>query len=699
MNKLLSTFLLIFITNSIAIGQNRNEDQIRITQEQLMDFPHSIVKSISYPIDWDDNSNVILSKRINNTNTKMLYNVKSKELVPYTKIEKLTQTLPVIEGAKNITFSPNFTKVAYTKDNNLYVKDLASGDVINITNDGSELILNGYASWVYYEEILGRGSRYKAFWWSPDSKKIAFYRFDNTNVPMFPIYDAKGKEGSLSRTRYPKAGAINPEVKIGIADLSTSDINIAWGDFDEKTDQYFGIPFWSSNSETFIVPWMPRVQNNMLIYAIDCRSGKKKEIYSETQPTWINWVEEAVFTEQGMYMVRDFEMWQQIYYLSYDGSKCEKLTSGDNWGINIVKLDQEKGLLFYTAQNEDCTRTDLFMVTLKNKKSERISFGNCSFSSVRISPDSKKYVAIISNVSTPSQLIIANIGKKISYQVIEDSKGEDFEKYKLAKKEIVKITTEDGFVLPASVTYPIDLDSTKKYPVIFNVYGGPDSPGVFDRWSVPTTYNQWWANEGVIVANIDCRTAGHNGKKGMNCAYQNLGEVELTDFVLWAKYFTSLPFVNSDKIGITGFSFGGTMTAMALFCANDYFKYGIAGGGVYDWILYDSHYTERFMNTPQNNPEGYKNSAVINKVKNYQGDSTSMLRITHGTSDDNVHFQNTLQLIDALQKENKIFELMIYPGGFHGYRGYQGAHSRREDMVFWYKYLLNTTPPEILFSK
>ena len=255
------------------------------------------------------------------------------------------------------------------------------------------------------------------------------------------------------------------------------------------------------------------------------------------------------------------------------------------------------------------------------------------------------------------------------------------------------MTTEDGFELPGILFLPEDFDPAKQYPVHVDIYGGPDTPMVTDRWISPFRYS-WFTSRGIIELIADCRAAGHNGRAGLDRIYKHLNTVEVRDFVAWAEYLRTLPYVKGDRIGVEGFSFGGTMTAMLLLTASDYYCCGIAGGGVYDWNLYDSHYTERFMSTPQDNPDGYRDSRVISHVESYPVDasrevaSSVMLKLTHGTGDDNVHFQNTLQLIDALQEKGKRFELMIYPDGMHGYRGYQGMHSTLTDYEFWTKYLL-----------
>ena len=622
-------------------------------------------------------------------------------------------------GAVNLTYSPDSTKLAFTRDNDLYVVDIASGAETRLTNDGSDVILNGYASWVYFEEIFGRPSKYRAFWWSPDSKKIGFYRFDNSQVPMFPIYSAFANPaaaasqsqsprvtdlalgGSLSETRYPKAGQTNPEVRIGIVDLSseclscpmrcaTLELPIVWADFDPTLDQYFGIPFWGPDSQEFFIARMPRLQNTIDLYAVNPVDGTKRHVYNETYKTWLNWFEGVVFTDNGLYMAREFETgWQQIYFLSYDGKTFRRLTDGPNWNVDIVRVDEKKGDVYYTAKRDAVAKQALYKV---DKKGVITALTDPAFNATGISfsPDGKYFVASYSNTKTPTKVAVYNVASK-KQTLVADMQGPDYDASKYALGELVYMTTEDGFTLPAMIVYPKDFDASKKYPVHVDIYGGPNTPMVRDRWVTPNPSNQWYSNNGIIQITVDPRAAGHNGREGLDMIYRQLTVWEVKDFCAWAEWLQALPYVDGDRIGVEGFSFGGTMTSMLLMQAPDKFHYGIAGGGVYDWALYDSHYTERYMDTPQNNPEGYAVSKVLNYVSGYPTDYTTdesvMLKLTHGTGDDNVHHQNTLQLLDVLHREGKKFDFMIYPDGMHGYSGYQGAHFLNANHAFWLKYL------------
>lgn len=716
---------------------------------------------------WIDDEEVIFTyDGTFEDSTAFAVNARSGKRVEGVKAPSRYADFPVKPaGAVNLTYSPDSTKLAFTRDNDLYVLDIASGKETRLTSDGSDVILNGYASWVYYEEIFGRPSRYKAFWWSPDSRKIGFYRFDNSQVPMFPIYSAfadpdaaasqsqsprvtdLGIGGALSETRYPKCGQTNPQVRIGIVNVdlipgSTTAVipgstgDLIWADFDPTLDQYFGIPFWGPDSKEFFIARMPRLQNTIDLYAVNAADGSRRHVYNETYKTWLNWFDGVVFTDRGLYMVREFETgWQQIYFLSYDGKEFRRLTDGPNWNLAIVRVDEKKGDVYFTAKRDAVAKQALYKVDKKGIV-KALTDPAYNATGISFSPDGKYFVAALSNMKTPTKVaVIANKGGVVSsgagnvcscsvrenqdkssgkiwarvevdakpavyprFNVVADMQGPDYDASKYALPELVYLTVEDGFNLPGMIVFPKNFDESKKYPVHVDIYGGPDTPMVRDRWVAPNAANQWYSDNGIIQITIDPRAAGHNGRAGLDMIYRQLTVWEVKDFCEWAEALQQLPYVDGDKIGVEGFSFGGTMTCMLLMQAPDRFHYGIAGGGVYDWALYDSHYTERYMDTPQNNPEGYEVSKVLNYVDGYPAEYEAgnvcanepvMLKLTHGTGDDNVHHQNTLQLLDVLHKEGKKFDFMIYPDGMHGYHGYQGQHFQNANNEFWLRYLLN----------
>ena len=618
---------------------------------------------------------------------------------------------------QRLVVSPDLAKVAFVMENNMYVYDDAKATVHQLTNNASDVKKHGFASWVYYEEILGRPSDYIAFWWSPDSRRLAWYYFDETDVPMFPIIDFDGQYGKVNRTRYPKAGTANPKVSIFIVDVSdiTSQVPLkkVMADFNCEDDQYFGIPFWNADGSRFIVPWMPREQNELLLYTVNPQTGSKESIYHEKQKTWIDWMEDMQFTTDGFYVIRDTDGWQNIYFQSFDGKVFRKITEGRNWSTQFIKVDVKGGYIYFSARKESSLRHDFYKVALKGVgvnrdgsfragKITRLTSGEYDWTDIRLSPDNRHFSAVRSNCNTPHQLVVSTCDGKANEKLVWDCKGEDYDRYLLPRQEILTIDV-DGYTIPARVIWPVNMEEGKKYPVIIDMYGGPDAGTVFDQFNAAPKNGSWasslwWAYDGFIRICIDHRASGHCGKEGLNFLHRNLLNIEFKDYVKWVEKLYEYPCVDRNKIGITGFSYGGSMTTIAVTQYSRYFKYGIAGGGVYDYELYDTHYTERYMDHPADNVAGYDNTEAAKRFANYKGDSTNYLKITHGTSDDNVHIQNTMHLIKALQYAGKQFDLMLYPGEYHGYRGLAGAHSRKADIIFWYRHLKGQEAPEALLN-
>ena len=642
---------------------------------------------------WIDNTHYIETKKDETDGKTKSFSVDAKTgdavLYTITTLEKPALTLPTIKDARNITLSPDGKWLAYSKkDNNLYIQDFSSGKETAVTADGSETILNGYASWVYYEEVLGRGSRYRAFWWSADSKHLSFMRFDEAQVPIFPIYWSDGQHGYLENERYPKPGDKNPEVRIGI--VSITDNKTVWSDFNLKDDQYFGTPYWAPNGE-FWASWLNRGQDNLKLYNIDLNTGNKKELYDEKQSTWVDLKERIDFIpgSNQFILVSDKTGWRQFYLYDMSGKLINPITQGDFTVGEIIKIDEKVKLIYFNARKENSARWDLYSATLDGKKMTRLSAGDYSFAGMNLSPDAKYFITSYSSISTPVTTVLMDM-KGTIIRELGSSKGVDFDNYALPKKELVRVKSADGlFDLPVLITYPINFDPNKKYPVLASIYGGPNAGTVYDQWRT-TPAEIWWAQEGLIQVSFDNRSSGHFGKEGMNYIHRQLGKYEIEDYMACGRWLKQQPWVNASKLCITGGSFGGYMTCMALTYGADVFDYGVANSSVTDWQLYDTHYTERFMDTPQENPEGYKNTAVLTYAAKYKG----LIRIIHGTSDDNVHMQNSIQFINNLEDMKKHFEFMVYPGERHGISGAKGLHNRTEAYSFYYKNLLGKEMPE-----
>ncbi|WP_316835687.1 DPP IV N-terminal domain-containing protein [Pedobacter nutrimenti] len=661
----------------------------RLSKQQTFGGQPSLSTSLPYLSGWNDDQHFI------EYNTKAgkfeTVDVKTGAHAVYTPPVKPKEETPVKEGDKNPTLSPDGKYMAFTRNNDLYAVEVATGKEIRYTTDATDVIYNGYSSWVYFEEILGRPTKYKAFWWSPDSKHLAFMRFDDTKVPMFPINGSTGQHGYTEKTRYPKAGDPNPEVKIGF--VPSAGGKVIWADFNEKDDQYFGTPYWSFDSRNMMVQWLNRGQDNLKFYSVDPLIGSKKEIYDEKQSSWIDLDYDGrieYLKDNKHYILKsDKTGWAHFYLYTLAGKLVNPITTGKWQVTRLLKADEQHKVIYFMARKEASTRTDLYRVDYSGKNLKRLTFGDYTHQ-VELSPSGDKFITTYSNVSTPPKRALLDNNGKILKE-LGDSKSAEFGQYAFGKTEMITIPTDDGYLLPAVITYPTDFDKTKRYPVIFSMYGGPNAGTVTNTWK--GTANQWWANEGIVQISVDHRASGQFGKEGVALMHRNLGKWEMKDYMTAGRWLKAQPWVDQKKLLITGHSYGGYMTCMALTYGADVFDYGYAGAPVTSWELYDSHYTERFMDTPQENPEGYKNASVLTYADRYKG----LLRIMHGDMDDNVHMQNTIQLIDKLENLNKHFELMIYPGGRHGWGGVKSAHDLSERIRFYYTNLLNKpVPAELL---
>ncbi len=584
------------------------------------------------------------------------------------------------EEEKNPRLSPDAKYLAYTRSNNLYATDLAAGLEFKLTSDGSETVYNGWASWVYFEEILGRASRYAAFWWSPDSRRLAFLRFDDSPVPTFPIFRAEGPHGELEIQRYPKSGDPNPKVKLGVVTLP--EIRTIWADVDEQADHYVAWPFWLPDSSRLTFQWMNRGQDNIKIFAMDLESGQKEEIYDEKQPAWVEFFEDLHFFQDGSgYLLRsDVDGWRHLYVYDLKGNLRQRLTEGP-WEVGQVNLVDEKNkLVYFSGRKGKTTETHLFRVQMDGRRLEQLT-QEPGTHRVQVSPGGSYFLDVFSSVDSPSRLdLYRSDGTRL--KTLDTSETPALKEYSLPKKELFTIPSSDGYELPSYWILPPEFDPAKKYPVLFTIYGGPGSGTVSN--SYPPLSSLFLAQEGIIVISVDHRGSGHFGKKGMALMHRNLGKWEMHDLIEAVKWLRQKPFVDSTRIGITGGSYGGYTTCLALTYGADYFTHGYARASVTDWRLYDTVYTERYMDRPAENEEGYKFGSVMTHAAKLKG----VLFLEHGAIDDNVHMQNTIQLIDALMDLDKMFEFMVYPQQRHGFFGKKRENSDRRAVAFWFKHLL-----------
>ncbi len=599
--------------------------------------------------------------------------------IPVTELLKqLTQTK---EEEKNPRFSPDGKKVAFTRGHDLFMIEFETGQELRLTNDGSHIIYNGWASWVYYEEILGRKSKYAAFWWAPNSQMIAFMRFDDSKVPEYPIFHCEGPDSYLEMQRYPQPGDSNPSVKLGIFNLSTNDI--VWMDTNPTADDYVAWPFWTPDSKSLFFQWMNRGQDNLQIRRADPLSGMNYIVYEETQASWVEFFEDLYILngDAGILIRSDRDGWRHLYHYSLEGILLAKITEGE-WDVDdIVMVDEKNRIVYFHGSKEDKTDKHLYKIRMDGEGLEKLTV-EPGIHNTKISKEGTYFIDTYSSINQPgiSNLYLSN-GQLVKN--LGDKWKASTEDYCWGKTELFSIASEDGINLPAIWVLPPNFDKSKKYPVIFNVYGGPGRASVVNRY--PSLPDHYYAQHGIIVMSVDHRGSKHFGKKGTEKMYRSLGKWEMYDLISAVKWLQQLPYIDADRIGIVGGSYGGYVACMALTYGADYFTHGIARYSVTDWRFYDSVYTERYMDQPWENPDGYEFGSVMTYTDRFKG----KLLITHGALDDNVHMQNTIEFVQDLQKSSKDFNMMIYPNQRHGIKGKWRYHANKEEVAFWFRHFLN----------
>jgi dipeptidyl-peptidase-4 len=563
------------------------------------------------------------------------------------------------------TLSPDNTKVAFAKDNNLYYAELQSGKVHQVTHDGKwNHIINGSADWVYEEEF----SMAQAFDWSPDGKKLAFLRFDETQVPEFnmqiwgPLYPEDYK------FKYPKAGEKNAEVSIHIHDLEADKTLTV--DAGAEKDIYLPRIYWAGNAETLAFIRLNRLQNQMDLFHANAATGESKLVVKESSDTYVdlNYNDNLQYLKDGKGFVRTSEHdgYKHIYHHDMDGKLIRQITSGEWEVTDLVGVDESSNTLYYLSTEISPLERNLYSIRLNGKRKELLTASRGTHS-INMSRDFKYFIDYYSTANTPL-LVSLNTSSGKAIKVLEDNESlrGRLENFTIAPKEFFQFETVDGTLLNGYLLKPADFDESKQYPVLMYVYGGPGSQTVTNSWGGSRDFwHHHLAAEGYIVASIDNRGTGARGKAFKDLTYANLGKIETEDQIAGAKYLGSLPFVDPERIGIWGWSYGGYMSSLGLMVGNDVFKAAIAVAPVTTWRYYDTIYTERYLQTPQLNAAGYDNNSPITHVNKLKGN----FLLIHGTGDDNVHYQNAVDLVDALISADKQFETFYYPNRNHGIYG------------------------------
>jgi dipeptidyl-peptidase 4 len=588
---------------------------------------------------------------------------------------------------KEADFSPDGRWVSFVRGNNLYVVDVARANEKQLTRDGREgdkAIYNGYLDWVYEEELYGRGDK-RGYWWSPDSKFIAFLRLDESPVPRFVLTNDIPDKQDVETTFYPRAGDPNPLVRLGIADIGKTTFvpNAARvpkigdrlpssllrvGDAVRFVDTSVYKPndllivrvAWSPDSRAVVFQAQNREQTYLDLNAATM-DGKVKKLFTESSPAWVGINDNPAFLKDGSAIWQsERDGWNHIYHYANDGRLIKRLTEG-KWEVRTVYgVDEKTGWIYFSGTKDSHIAENVYRVKVDGGAVERLTRGD-GWHAAGFNKTFTHFVEAWSDADTPSQTRLFAADGTLT-RVINENKVDVLGQYKLGKTDFLKVKTRDGFEMEAMMIRPPDFNADKKYPVLIYNYSGPHAPQVANRWGGNRyMWHQMMAQKGYIIWICDNRTASGKGLESTWPVYKSFGPLELRDIEDGVNYLKSLKFVNADRIGIWGWSYGGFMTAYALTHSTS-FKMGIAGGTVSDWRNYDSIYTERYMLTPEHNPEGYEKTSVLKAARNLSG----KLLLIHGGIDDNVHVQNTMQLAYELQKADKQFDLMIYPTQRHG---------------------------------
>lgn len=600
---------------------------------------------------------------------KGIYRFNNNVYILYYNNANFVKLISSNKEIKNIRFSPDGQKFAFVRSNDLYMYDIKNKKEKRLTFNGSETMLNGTLSWVYWEEIFGRSDM--AYWWSPDSKAIAYLQSDESPVSTVYYSDFQPATPRVIKQRYPKTGEPNPIVKAGIVEINNA--KTIWINFGNNKPEYTIRLVWLPDSRQVSVQVLNRVQDQLDLYFADRNSGKIKHILKETDPGWVNITDDLQFINNGkeFLWVSERTGYAHIYRYSIDGKLINAVTKGD-WAVassggtafwvrsSISAVDVKNGVVYFTANEKSYMEKHLYSVNLDGSNFKGISKEDGTHK-ITFSPTAEYYLDNYSKINTPPTLSLYRNDGTLVKELGSYNKSE-LAKIELQMPEITSYKARDGFVLPVEILKPKDFDPQKKYPLIVYVYGGPSALQIKDEWRGSLYFDQVLVDNGYIVAILDCRASLTISKKLENILLRNMiGSIELNDIVDGVKWFKNQTYIDPSRVGVWGWSGGGSFTLNAMTNSKE-FKAGIAVAAGTSWDYYDTRFAEMVMKTPKDNPDGYAKTSMVNSAKNLHG----KLMIVHGTYDDNVHIQNAWAFINELIKANKLFELQIYPMRQHG---------------------------------
>lgn len=653
---------LLVDSASLFAGKEELSDEEKARRERMRIRASGI---ISYK--WSDDGTALLFPAGGDV---YYYDLKAKSS------RKLTDTP---EYETDIRFSPLGNYVSFIREQNLYILDIKSGKETALTTDGKGVIKYGMAEFVAQEEM----SRMTGYWWAPDESKIAFTRTDESGVEEAIRNEIYAEEVKLFNQRYPYAGSNNAEVELAVYRLNSG--KTEWLDLGEEKDFYLTRAKWAEDSKTLSYQWQDRELETLLLRFYDSDKKTTKTMVKETSDSWVNLHNDLYFLEDKKHFIWASERdgFHHLYLYRMDGTLVRQLTKGD-WQVDSLKgVDEKAGVVYFTGRADTVLATHLYSTGLFEKTPVKRITDKKTNHYVKLSEDNSAFIDYISSTAAPGSVALRDISGKFVTWLEKNEVNQDHPLYPY-KDELVQPTygqlkAEDGQTLHYSILKPKQMQAGKKYPVIVSVYGGPGAQRV--KNSFGSLYYQYLVQQGFIIFTLDNRGSHNRGKAFESPIHRKLGDVEVRDQIQGVKFLRTLDYVDPERIGISGHSYGGYMVLMAMFKAGDYFKAGVSGAPVTDWMLYDTYYTEKYLDHPKDNAEGYEASSVFPYAKNLKGP----LLIYHGMADDNVLFTNATKLFKVLQDEGLPFEMMTYPGAKHGVGGKKTSIHLKRTVVNFFK--------------
>ena len=651
------------------------KDKLILDADKL-DFPGS-AKPFSYKsFQWGHDSRHILFQ----TDFRKIYRRSGISDYYVYSLQDSTLNLAA-KDARTAELSPDGSMIGYERNGNMFMYDFNSRKENQLTDDAGGNIFNGHYDWVYEEEF----GQAQAWNWSPEGKYIAYWQFDETGVPEVKLTDFQGLHPKYVDIPIPQPGDQNPKVKIGVINVKTG--TKIWLSPDDEGDYYIPRIYWTSEPNTLAMIVMNRAQNHLKLYMFNVVTGSHKLIFQETSKTWISIFNFYTGVNNMMlfpprlhefFWVSDRDGWYNIYRYDYNGKLLNQVTKG-SWDVNkIVGINPEQKIIYYTSFQPFPVDENLYSINFDGSDKKRLSPVS-GYHEVNMSPNTEFYIDSYSDIALPEQVELWRTGDKMLKKIEANKEVSEYiQEYAYSNKELSSFVTPDSVRLDISVIKPFGFDSTKKYPVILSIYGGPESHSVYNSFET-SGWNEFLAQNGYIIVDVNNRGNTGYGSSFMKIVYKHLGIWESRDFVDAAKYLSKLPYVDPDKIAIMGTSYGGYSTIYTMLTHPGFFKLGIANSPVTDWRLYDDIYTERYMGLLPDNELGYINSSAMP----YASNLTGKLLLIHSLMDDNVHVANTMQLLTALTNAGKDADLRIYPPGAHG-AVYSGTSRILLDKVYYH---------------